>query len=41
MTAIVLLFLTGALLLAAEVFLPGAIAGNFPCLRGDEPIFSS
>jgi membrane-bound ClpP family serine protease len=27
MTAIVLLFLTGALLLAAEVFLPGAIAG--------------
>ena len=27
MTAIVLLFLTGALLLAAEVMLPGAIAG--------------
>ncbi len=27
MTAIVLLFLTGALLLTAEVFLPGAIAG--------------
>src|SRR3954464_6784435 len=27
MTAIVLLFVTGALLLAAEVFLPGAIAG--------------
>lgn len=27
MTAIALLFLTGALLLAAEVFLPGAIAG--------------
>ena len=27
MTAIVLLFITGALLLAAEVFLPGAIAG--------------
>ena len=27
MTAIVLLFITGALLLTAEVFLPGAIAG--------------
>lgn len=27
MTAILLLFITGALLLAAEVFLPGAIAG--------------
>lgn len=27
MTAIALLFITGALLLAAEVFLPGAIAG--------------
>jgi membrane-bound ClpP family serine protease len=27
MTAIVLLFVTGALLLAAEVFLPGAVAG--------------
>lgn len=27
MTAILLLFVTGALLLAAEVFLPGAIAG--------------
>jgi membrane-bound ClpP family serine protease len=27
MTAIILLFVTGALLLAAEVFLPGAIAG--------------
>ncbi len=27
MTAIILLFVTGAMLLAAEVFLPGAIAG--------------
>lgn len=27
MTAIILLFLTGALLLAAEIFLPGGIAG--------------